>query len=316
MKFILLFIAFAFKNVPGFMLNVPINSYKYDYNSQIIKVYEPKLLDKKDMNAIVFYTGANSLIPADIYSNFIRSLNNYNFSVSVVTNNNDATIEMLYNIRDEYREIIPLTHSSGYVNAILTVQKQKNIKKAIFLDPVDNSRLTKISPFGFLDRKKDNTIKYLESILILNAEKSYKGSIFPKLEIPFIPAFALNIKKFQKNNPDLNIEKISAEDYGHSDILDSLWSDLMHATLSRGSDNRDQDNLDEYSNWLSEQIYNFVNHGEAKKESESESESESEAKNTNKDFYRENTVSSEETETEKKNFKNPINFYNDDRYVY
>lgn len=258
MKSLFLFIVNAY----AFMLNVPINTYKYDYNSQVIKVYEPKLLDKKDMNAIVFYTGANSLIPADIYSNFIRSLNNYNFSVSVVTNNNDATTEMLYNIRDKYKEIIPLTHSSGYVNAIQTVQKQKNIKKAVFLDPVDNSALLDNKFLNFFESKNTN-IKYLESILILNAEKSYKGSIFPKFQIPFIPAFALNIKELEKKNPDINIEKINAEDYGHSDILDSLWSDLMHVTLSKGSENREQDNLDEYVNWLAEKIYDFVNHDEA-----------------------------------------------------
>jgi hypothetical protein len=255
MKLVFLF----FLNAYAFMTNVPVNTHKYEYNSQIIKVYEPKLLDKKDMNAIIFYTGANSLIPADIYSNFIRSLNNYNFSVSVVTNNNDATIEMLYNIRDEYKEIIPLTHSSGYVNAIQTVDKQKNIKKAIFLDPVDNSGLLNNNVFNFFDNNDKMNIKYLESILILNAEKSYKGSIFPKLEIPFIPIFGLDIKKFEKKYPNLNIEKISADNYGHSDVLDSLWSDLMHVTLSKGNENRNQDNMDEYANWLAEQIYNFIN---------------------------------------------------------
>ena len=258
MKSLFLFIVNTF----AFMLNVPINIHKYEYNSQVIKVYEPKFLEKKDMNAIVFYTGANSLIPADIYSNFIRSLNNYNFSVSVVTNNNDATIEMLYNIRDEYKEIIPLTHSSGYVNAIQTIQKQKNIKKAVFLDPVDNSALINTNVLNFLDNNDKMNIKYLESILILNAEKSYKGSIFPKLEIPFIPVFGLDIKKFEKKYPDLNVEKVSANDYGHSDVLDSLWSDLMHVTLSKGNENRDQDNMNEYVNWLSEKIYNFINENE------------------------------------------------------
>ena len=248
-----------FVNAYAFILNVPINNYKYDYNSQVIKVYEPKLLNKKDMNAIVFYTGANSLIPADIYSNFIRSLNNYNFSVSVVTNDNDATTELLYNIRDEYKEIIPLTHSSGYVNAIQSIQKQKNIKKAVFLDPVDNSELLNTNVFNFFNNNNKVNIKYLKSILILNAEKSYKGSLFPKLEIPFIPVFGLNIKNFKKKYPDLNIEKISAENYGHSDVLDSLWSDLMHISLSKGSEDRNQDNLDEYANWLAEKIYNFVN---------------------------------------------------------
>lgn len=291
MKSLFLFIANAY----AFILNVPINTYKYEYNSQVIKVYEPKLLDKKDMNAIVFYTGANSLIPADIYSNFIRSLNNYNFSVSVVTNDNDATVEMLYNIRDEYKEIIPLTHSSGYVNAIQTVQKQKNIKKAVFLDPVDNSELLNTNVFNFFNNNNKVNIKYLESILILNAEKSYKGSIFPKLEIPFIPVFGLNIKNFEKNYPDLNIEKITAENYGHSDVLDSLWSDLMHVTLSKGSENRNQDNMNEYANWLAEKIYNFVNI----------------------DFNENlNTVSSEEFNEEFNNdySRSIINLYDEDRY--
>ena len=248
-----------FVNTYAFILNVPINTYKYDYNSQVIKVYELKLLDKKDMNAIVFYTGANSLIPADIYSNFIKSLNNYNFSVSVVTNDNDATVEMLYNIRDEYKEIILLTHLSGYVNAIQSIQKQKNIKKAVFLDSVDNSELLNTNVFNFFNNNNKVNIKYLKSILILNAEKSYKGYIFPKLKIPFIPVFGLNIKNFEKNYPDLNIEKITTNDYGHSDVLDSLWSDLMHITLTKGSENRNQDNMNEYVNWLAEKIYNFLN---------------------------------------------------------
>ena len=51
---------------------------------------------------------------------------------------------------------------------------------------------------------------------------------------------------------------MSAEDYGHSDILDSLWSDLMHATISKGNENRDQQNLDNYHLWLAGEINNFI----------------------------------------------------------
>ena len=50
----------------------------------------------------------------------------------------------------------------------------------------------------------------------------------------------------------------TAHDYGHSDVLDTLWSDLMHVTLSRGNDNRDQEVLNEYLNWLAEEITNFI----------------------------------------------------------
>lgn len=213
------------------------------------------------MNALVFYTGANALIPADIYSNFIKSLNNYNFSVNVVSSENSATTEFLYDIRDEYKEVIPLTHSSGYVNAVETINKQKKINKAVFLDPVDNSKLFDNSLFSFFSNK-ETILNYLDDVLILNAGKSYKGSLFPKFEIPFIPAFGVNVKKLEQSNPSLSITVETAENYGHSDVLDTIWSDLMHSTLSKGNDIREQEVLDEYLDWLAQQIYNFVNNDE------------------------------------------------------
>ena len=250
---------FLLSCVSCFIINSPVNIYKTIINDQVIKTYEPMILNKENMNALIFYTGANSLIPGDVYSNFIRCLNNYNFSVSVVTNDNSATKDFLNTIKDSYKEIIPISHSSGYVNIINSVNKEKNINKGIFLDPVDNSFLLN-NNFPFLNNENSYNLNYIENILILRAEKSYKGSIFPKLEIPFIPAFALNSEKLEKSNPDLIINKISAENYGHSDVLDSLWADLMHgSSISKGNEDRDQSNLDSYVDWLAEKIYEFVN---------------------------------------------------------
>lgn len=251
--------------VSSLNLNTPLNIYKRVYNNEVIKVYEPKNMNKGDMDAIIFYSGANSLIPADIYSNFINTLNNYNFSVNVVTNDNIATKELLYETRNDYKSIIPLTHSSGYVSALNTINSQKNIKKAVFLDPVDNSDLLNINPLNFM-KQVDKKFNYLDKVLVLNAEKSYKWSFFPKLEVPFIPGFSLNLEDFQKTNPDLILEKMNADNYGHSDILDSLWSDLMHGTVSKGHEDRSNENLVEYHKWLAEQIYNFVNNVEEKEE--------------------------------------------------
>lgn len=245
----------------GFLLNVPVNVFKRNYENQIVKVFEPADMERKNMNALVFYTGANALIPADIYSNFIKSLNNYNFSVNVVPSENSATTEFLYDIRDEYKEVIPLTHSSGYVNAVQTINKQKKINKAIFLDPVDNSKLFDNSLLSVFSNK-ETVLTHLDEILILNAGKSYKGSLFPKFEIPFIPAFGVNVKKLEQSNPSLSITVETAENYGHSDVLDTIWSDLMHSTLSKGNDIREQEVLDEYLDWLALQIYNFVNNDE------------------------------------------------------
>ena len=246
----------------SFVLNSQINTYKRIYDNKVIKVYEPNFIDKSNMNALLFYSGANSLIPGDIYSNFIKALNYYNYSVIIATNDNSVTKELLYSITNEYNCVVPITHSSGYVNCIKTIYNQEKIKKAVFLDPVDNSALVDFKlpslSFDFGKMKIEDELIFLENVLILNAEKSYKWKLFPKPEIPFIPGFALNIDKFQNENSNINIHKLTADNYGHSDILDSLWSDLMHATLSKGNEIREKETLDNYHLWLAENIYNFT----------------------------------------------------------
>ncbi len=263
-------------SINSYSLNSNLNVYKRVYDDKFIKVYEPKNINKKELTSLVFYTGANSMIPGDIYSNFVKSLTEFNFSVNIVNNHNDITNKFLYDINNQYKEIIALTHSSGYVNAIQTINNHKNINRAIFLDPVDNSKLvnfkmennfeklfTFINKFNNIDNNNDNInnddddmkLNNIDDVLIINAGKSYKWSNF---QVPFIPVFSLNVDKLQENNKDLIIEKIDAEEYGHSDILDSLWSDLMHVSLSKGNDNRDFENLDNYHTWLSKQIYDFV----------------------------------------------------------
>ena len=80
---------------------------------------------------------------------------------------------------------------------------------------------------------------------------------FTNFELPFIPLLALNTKKLKNNNPNLNIETFIATDYGHSDVLDTLWSDLMHSTISKGTEIREQENLDIYLKWLATKYINL-----------------------------------------------------------
>lgn len=256
-----LLVSLMLLSVNSYILNNPINIYKKNYKNNVIKVYEPKNNQRKNMTALVFYSGANAIIPSDVYSDFINTLNNYNYTVAAVTNDNQATLQLLYDIKEEYKELIPITHSSGFVNALQTIQLAtgNNITKAIFLDPVDNLKL--INKDFFLFFKKTNyELNNLKNILVLNAKKSYEWSTnFPDFSIPFIPAFALDLNELEKNNPKLTIEKIESKEHGHSDVLNSIWSDLMHVTLSKGNEVREQEMLNNYYNWLAEQIYNFIN---------------------------------------------------------
>ena len=51
------------------------------------------------------------------------------------------------------------------------------------------------------------------------------------------------MKKLLSLKSDLNVEYIESEEHGHCDVLDPLWSDLMHGTIAKGVDNRDYKNL-------------------------------------------------------------------------
>ena len=236
----------------SYTFNYPANIYKKKLNNKIIKIYEPENIENNNDECILLFTGANSFIPADIYNNFISSLVDYKYSVSVLPNDYKASYKYIKSIENKYSSIIPIAHSTGCVNAINLCNNFKNIEKLIFLDPVDNSKL--FNEFNDIQNKK---LSYLKDLLIITAEKSYKWSLDPFI-IPFIPAFRLNIKNLLSLKSDLNIEYIKSEEHGHCDILDPLWADLMHGTIAKGVDNRDYKNLKLYHIWLAKQIHNFI----------------------------------------------------------
>ena len=54
------------------------------------------------------------------------------------------------------------------------------------------------------------------------------------------------------------VQKIKAENYGHSDVLDIDYSNLMHSLrLSVGNNNRTKENLYQYHTWLAQVINSF-----------------------------------------------------------
>ena len=199
----------------------------------------------KQMPTILFFTGGNSLMPKDIYSNFLSKFKDkYNVEIIKNTNKDSETIiDQLfeYSTNDE---IIPMGHSSGCTTLLNYCTKMKNIKKCILLDPVDNNL-----------KKNDNY--NFDSFLRINAEKSYKwkmgDNVFknPLPKIPFIPFFNMDTSNFK------NVTKVNLKDYGHCDILDTAFSNIMHNTFAEG--NSDRNNLDNYHKLLYEIIDNYIN---------------------------------------------------------
>jgi hypothetical protein len=268
MKYILL-LNLLFSNTYGF---TPVNVFKSNYKDTAIKVYKPQLGDSKEsLKNIVFYTGGNSIIPPEIYNNFLKTLASSYYNIYVATNNKDTNEELFDELEDSESETILIGHSTGCVNAIDESNNNKFIKKMILMDPVNNKNVFDIGQSNFntftsKEKKNNLELKYINDILLVNAQKSYEWSIFPSFNVPFIPAFAMteekiynlksNIKNNDKNN--LNVKVIKANEYGHSDILDSMYSDFMHNTISKGNDARDEQTMYEYYVWLTEQINDFV----------------------------------------------------------
>ena len=215
------------------------------------KVYEREGIEKKDTACILFFTGLNSVIPGEIYDTFLSNLALKGISSYIADPDIESTTDLLDDLVESYANVTVIGHSSGSVNAIGVCTNNKDIKTLVLMDPVDNSFL--------LNRyRNDNLVlKYVEKVLFLNAAKSYEWNFSPSdFTVPFIPTF--NIKPENLKLRRGVSETIEATEFGHSDILDKTWSDFMHGTISKGSDDRDEVVLDEYKRWLSTTISNFI----------------------------------------------------------
>lgn len=236
----------------------PLSVFKSNYQDTSIKVYKKVNSDNNNKN-IVFYTGGNSIIPSEIYSNFIKVLALSNYNVYAVTNDENINNDLFDYLEESKSETIMLGHSTGCVNAIKESNNNKFIKKLILMDPVNNNNIFNFNPIPFIKEKKEElNLKYIKDILLLNAEKSYEWSVYPKFNMPFIPIFAMKKNDIKKLKSNLNLQVSKAKDYGHSDILDSMYSDFMHSTISKGNEDRSEEDMYKYYIWILEQINNFV----------------------------------------------------------
>jgi hypothetical protein len=137
-------------------------------------------------------------------------------------------------------------HSSGGTTAINQCQNNKYINTLILLDAVDTNI--------FIRKKKKLKFDYIKCIIFLNAKKSYLWNFKP-FGPPFIPfkQIILDEKKIEIKN--CYIKKYTFEKYGHCDILDKPYSDIMHYTkLSVGNTNRTTRN----SNYYHQNVANII----------------------------------------------------------
>lgn len=209
-----------------------------------LKVIQP-VYNKFNNDAIIFFTGGNSFITPDIYGNFHKELSFKNISIYIPSFKYKDT-KIIDILKKKHKSITVIGHSSGASTAINFCNNYSFINKIIFLDPVDILFTDKIN------------ISHINEVLIINAGKSYNITYNP-FGLPFIPFFKLNTSKlYAKNN--IKIYKIDKSEFGHSDILDIKFSNIMHNTrISVGFPIRDKIELYSYHESISTLISNFIN---------------------------------------------------------
>tara|TARA_Y100001980_G_C14503022_1_gene278831 strand:- start:510 stop:1142 length:633 start_codon:yes stop_codon:yes gene_type:complete len=193
--------------------------------------------------ALIFFTGGSNFMTERLYNDFFTVLEK-DFEINKLNfyKNYDKQIKDIY---EKNKNLIICGHSSGCVTAINIIDNNaKYVDELILLDPVKTPTF-----------KKKN-INMLKKVLIIDAELSYKWSKqFPY--VPFIPFLKIN-------NEDLNIrqnkvKRILIKNYGHSDLIDNPWRDLMHNTrISKGNPNRSNNNIKKYYEKLNKIILDFI----------------------------------------------------------
>ena len=152
------------------------------------------------------------------------------------------------------------------------------IEKLVLIDPIDhyyfkeNFNLNQYNVFKYLDSMEDmedkissfieadkvslvfksifkpgkNKKKVNKKTHIIKTSISNRWKIFPP--IPPINKYSLNLNQLKNKQITL------IQNYGHFDILDTTWSNMIHNTFSRGAVSRDSSNLEKYHDILIENI--------------------------------------------------------------
>ena len=94
----------------------------------------------------------------------------------------------------------------------------------------------------------------VDNILLISSDLSNKWNFFPF--IPPISLLNLDITLYDTDN--VNLKEVNVKEFGHYDIMDSPWRDIISQYVSKGNNNRDPIKLMEYQNKIANMINSFV----------------------------------------------------------
>ena len=259
MLVLLLILSMFLKNVNGYKIGPVSITTKTVKRVGDVKVYEPFYSDEKNA-AVVFFTGASGLIPDNIYTNVLSHLASMNVTSYIYNKKYDCDRVIDY-LKENHSNVSLVGHSSGCMKAINYAKKSEDINALILFDPVDDTSIyeDKIEMIFNLFFNKENRystkLESLKKCLFVKSKKSYDWGLRP-FKTPFIPAFDLKPKDL--DIPNGRKKELVLEKYGHSDILDSYWSEIMHNSIDEGFEERSAESINCYHYFLARVIKSSI----------------------------------------------------------
>ena len=224
------------------------------------KKYDSKVEGSKK-TAIFLPALTGNSATAGLYDSFLNIMTKKSFDVYVP----DSDLQpILDDINNTECDITLIAHSSSALTAISMSNMVDSIKTLVLIDPLDvNNKANKkgrtvdydVDDINSLSKQKKEDKKVevtnLDKLLVVNTKKSNDWSV-----MPFIFPVGMLALKPERLLLDENVvqEVIKADDFGHFDILDDKWSNMIHSTLSRGCDDREPEQLELFRAWVGNKI--------------------------------------------------------------
>ena len=239
------------------------------------EIIQSPLSSKK--KSVVFFPvqlSYNDQLPVDIYGEFKKSLQSNGFHVFQSSGNTNEDCNLINDMKlaDELDKVTLVSHSTGINNLLKVCDKVQSVDNVVLIDPIllkksrerfvfnenledyindfiesDKFTLLKDAIFKKND-KKYLTFDNIDNLLYISSKKSSRWKILPP--IPPIKRLFLDYNEIKSINKTL----ITIPEYGHFDILDTQWSDMIHSSISKGSNFRDTltNYHDDISNYIKE----------------------------------------------------------------
>ena len=222
-------------------------------------------LVQAEKSSILFFPvqlNYNDQLPVDLTKEFKVKVEEEGINVFESTGNTDDDCNLINDILLKDENITLVSYSTGVNNMLKVVNTYHNIDNIVMIDPIllkkskekfilnENieeyiNDLLELNIYSmiksiFSEKKKECLIDLpnVNNILYISSKKSSRWKIIPP--VPPIKRLFLDYEKIKNKNKTY----ITIPEFGHFDILDIKWSNMIHNSISRGSNNRED--VDKY----------------------------------------------------------------------